>query len=280
MRTILRLLTASTALSALGVGLAPSAWADGGGGAGGTSTAYVDDSGNPTAEATQVSTRPGRSSGAATNCEWRVVIANDTEMGIYDVDGTRLHSDTGRWFEKWCDGQPVMVNGGGAVPENLRSVDPATLAQQARQSVPIPSPAITTSPDADRGLYARMRTWLWVPESWWRGYSATAEAGGVSTTVSATPVRAVWSLGDGGQVVCKGPGVERRQGMSDDETYCSYVYKNASSTQQSGTYTITVTVEFAVTWTSNVGSGGALGGIARSSSRTVKVGEIQAVESQ
>ena len=70
------------------------------------------------------------------------------------------------------------------------------------------------------------------------------------------------------------------EGMSDDETNCSYVYKNASSGQPDGRYTITVTVEFAVTWTSNAGAGGGLAAITRSTSLAVRVGEIEAVKTQ
>lgn len=278
MRSFVRVLIAISGSVLLPVAVATPSLADGGGGAGGTATAYVDETGAPTAEAREVSTSPRRSSRSGSDCEWRVVIADDTEMAMYDDDGNRVYSDTGRWLERWCDGQQVLVGGGYAVPERSRSVSPAALAQEARESIPIPSPPILTSPQADRGLYTRVRTWLWIPKSWWIGYSATAEAGGVSTTVSATPVRAVWSMGDGGQTVCEGPGVEWREGMSDEQTYCSYVYKNASSGQQGGTYTMIVTVEFEVAWTSNISPGGGLARVTRSASRTVEVGEIQAIE--
>ena len=278
MRTLVRLLIAATAVVAAVTVPGLPALADGGGGAGGTATAYVDESGDPTAEARDANDTPARASRSASNCQWVVVIQDDNTQGIYEDDGTRLHSETGRWLGKICDGQQVIVNGAFAIPEPR--TDPAALALEARESVPIPGPPINTSPEADRELYTRVRTWLWLDSNWWHAYTATANAGGVSTTVSATPTRATWVMGDGGSVVCEGPGVVWREGMSDDETYCSYVYKNASSTQESGTYTITVTVEFAVTWTSNVGSGGALGGITRSASRTVRVGEIQAIETQ
>jgi len=278
LRTILRLLIAFL-LPVLANVDAMSASADGGGGAGGTASAYVDNQGNPTAEARQERDAAPPSSPPTDNCEWRVVIQNDQTEPVYAFDGTRLHSDTGRWLAKFCDGVPTIVNGNLTNPEP-NSADPAALALEARRSVPIPGPPINTSPEADRGLYTRMRTWLWLDPSWWRGYTATAQAGGVSTTVSATPTRAIWTMGDGGQTVCQGPGVVWHQGMSDDQTYCSYVYTNSSDGQPGGTYTMTVTVEFAVTWTSNVGGGGALAGITRSTSRVVKVGEIQAIETQ
>lgn len=278
LRQVIRLLTAASVVVTV-LSISSGAAADDEGGAGGTANAYVDDVGNPTAEARDGGSSGGRKvSRARSSCKWRVVLDNDNAFEMYDVDGNRIRSETGRWLEKWCEGRRVLVNGRYAIPERVRSIDPATLAQEARQSVPIPAPPIVTSPEADRGLYTRVRTWLWLDPAWWHPYTATADAGGVSTTVTAKPVRVVWSMGDGGQTVCEGPGVEWRQGMADHETYCSYVYKNSSSGRNGDAYTITVTVEFEVSWTSNVGSGTGLARITRAASRTVRVGEIQAVE--
>lgn len=244
--------------------------------------AYVDESGKPTAEARTIAVSSGRQSrsNSQSNCTWRVVNADDNQFAVYDEDGTRLRSDTGRWLQRVCDDTPVAVNGVFVVPERSRSVDPAAVAQEARQSVTIPEPPISTSPRADRKLYTRVLTWLWVDPGWWRGYTAIADAGGVSTTVVARPVRAVWSMGDGGQVVCDGPGVEWHPGMADNETNCAYSYRHSSAGQSGGTFTMAVTVEFEVGWTSNVGAGGSLARITRSASRTVEVGEIQAIETQ
>lgn len=284
MRAVQRLLTCAL-ISASLLGTSAPAYAESRSGSEGSRSAgaYVDGSGNPTAEARDAGITPGRAvkSGSSSNCTWEVINADDTAVAIYDTDGTRLRSDTGRWLQKTCDGQQVPVNGAFAVPERNRpAVDPAVLAQQARESVAIAAPPISTSPQADRQLYTRVRTWLWVDEGWWRSYSANANAGGVSTTVSARPVRAVWSMGDGGKTICEGPGVAWRPGMADDATDCSYIYKNSSAGQSGGTYTMTVTVEFGVSWSSSIGPGGTLAPITRSVSRPVRVGEIQAIETE
>ncbi len=243
--------------------------------------AYVDGSGNPTAEAADVGIAPGRKVGAepASDCTWHVINADDSAVPMYDVDGAKLQSETGRWLEQICDGQPVRVGGAYAIPERDRPpTDAVALAQKVRQSVAIPTPPISTSPQADRQLFTRVRTWLWVDDGWWRDYSATADAGGVSTTVSARPVRAAWSMGDGGTTTCDGPGRPWRSGLADDATDCSYLYENSSATEPGGTYTMTVTVTFAVSWSSSIGSGGTLAPVTRSVSRPVRVGEIQAIE--
>lgn len=251
------------------------ALADGGGGADGTAGAFVDERGDPTAEVRGV-VRTGRDSGGGreSNCVWRVVIRDDEEFGVYDLDGNRQRSGTGRWFEQVCDGISIR-----SVPEGA-AVDPRELALSAREAVAIPPPPLSTSPSADRELYPQMKTWLWIDREWWVSYSATAEAGGVSATVTATPVRSEWIMGDGGRVVCAGPGVEWRRGMGDDETYCSYTYRRSSAGEAEGTFTLTVTVSFEVAWTSSTGAGGSLGTLTRSSSRPVRVGEVQAINTR
>ncbi len=284
MRSVERLLVAVLASAAL-TSMSSLAFAESRSGSGDSKSAgaYVDGSGNPTAEARNAQVAPGRpvTSGGTSRCTWEVINADDTAVAMYDADGTRLKSETGRWLQKTCDGRQEPVNGAFAVPERNRPpVDPAVLAQQARESVAIPAPPMSTSPQADRQLYTRVRTWLWVDPAWWRSYSATANAGGVSTTVSARPVRAVWSMGDGATVTCDGPGTVWGSGLPDDGTSCSYEYKNSSAGRRDNAYTMTVTVEFAVSWTSTIGSGGTLAPLTRSVSRPVQVGEIQAIETQ
>jgi hypothetical protein len=245
----------------------------------GRSDAYIDDSGNPTAEASTGGSQSGGSAAPPSDCVWQLINEDDQVSAMYDANGNRIYSPTGRWYQKICDGASVEVNGSFAVPESA-PVDPADLAQQARQSVAIPVPPLATSPPADRKLYTRVPTWLWVDADWWRGYSATADAGGVSSTVLARPVRAVWTMGDGGQAVCEGPGTEWRPGMAEEQSTCSYVYKNSSAGQRGDTFEMTVEVEFEVSWTSSIGPGGSLARITRSASQAVQVGEIQAVETQ
>lgn len=245
---------------------------------GGDGGAYVDDGGNPTAVARdETSVGGGGSGGGEDECVWNVVIEDDFEFAIYEVNGTRLYSETGRWLERVCDGEIVAVGDLFIVPEG-GAVDPRALAADALASVPIAIPPIATSPSADDRLYTQVRTWLWLPETWWRGYTATANAGRVSASVTATPVRAEWEAGDGGGTTCRGPGVEWRRGMPDGATNCSYVYRHSSAGEDGDAYTLAVTVWFEVAWTSNTGDGGTLPEISRSASRRVQVGEVQAVE--
>lgn len=244
------------------------------------SDGFIDPVDGPTVEVGDgVSTPGGGGAPGDDDCVWRVAIADDLDMGIFDVDGTQLFSETGRWLERVCNGSVQVINGMGIVPEG-GAVDPAELASEARASIPIGGPGIATSPDADRQTYAQVTTWLWIDGSWWKTYTATATAGRVSATVTATPVSALWSTGDGTTVDCHGPGVEWRRGLDDDDTYCSHVYRQSSAGREGGAYPLEVTVGFEVAWFSNVGPSGTLDGLERSSSRSLRVGEIQAVETE
>lgn len=242
-------------------------------------SAYIDNGGDPTAVATDVSGGGGgRASHDAQPCTWRVLISDDRVVPVYDASGRRLYSTTGRWLNRVCEGDDLLSSlAVGLVPEG-GLVDPAALAEQARRSAHIANPAIHTSPDSGRRLYTQVPTWLWLDDSWWQPITVTVTAGRVTTTLTATPTRATWGTGDGESVICDGPGVAWREGMSDDDTYCKHTYVHSSAGRPNGTYPLTVTIEFSVAWTSNVGAGGALGGLTRSTSTEVEVGEIEAIE--
>ena len=246
--------------------------------------AYVDGDGDPGAYANDDGSFVGRggraSAGDDDGCEWRVFISDDSEVPVFDASGERLFSETGRWFFEYCAGDDLLPFVGGLplVPEG-GPVDPLSLALEARDTVPIGHPAIHTSPDGDGRLYTQVPTWFWVDDTWWQPYTVTVTAGRVTTTLTATPTRAHWDAGDGERVTCEGPGVTWRTGMSDDETYCKHTYRHSSAGRSTGTYPLTVTIEFSIGWTSNVGQTGSLAGVTRTATREVEVGEIQAVES-
>lgn len=244
--------------------------------------AYVDTSGSPTASASDGATTvgAGSSSGGASGtpspCEWFVMVDDDFEFIVYGEDtGEPQHSKTGRWLEYRCPGLgAVMVNGRFLTPEG-GLVDPRQLAVDALASVQVPDPQIRTSP-SDGALFVQVPTWLWIDGGWWHGYEATANAGRVSSTVTARPVSVSWRMGDGTTVSCSGPGVVWQRGTTA-QSMCTHTYRSSSVSSPGGRFEIGATVTFAVSWTSNAAAGGTLAGITRASTASVEVGEIQAV---
>lgn len=245
--------------------------------------AYIDEGGDPTATAVDGTGSSGGGGGGGggggeQQCHWNVVIEDDFQFGIYDVDTLETqHSQTGRWLEYFCEGiGAVDVNGFFLTPEG-GLVDPAALAADALASISIEAPAIRTSPSADGRLYVQIPTWLWLDQTWWQPYQATASAGRVTSTVNARPVSTTWSMGDGGSVRCSGPGRAWKPGLSDEATDCRHTYRHSSAGEAGDAFALEATVTLEVTWTSNTGAGGTLPAIGRTSSLDVEVGEIQAI---
>lgn len=262
--------------------LSRSAGADGRPTAGG----YVDPEGNPTAVAGDgISTSGssgGRGGGNQPPCTpWRVAVEDDFAFAVYDAEtGDRLYSETGRWLTRSClmDTPTGPVEVFDNLPEG-ELVDPEALALEALESVTIPDPTIGMSPPAG-SLVVQVPTWLWLSGDWWRAYEATATAGRVSATVTAEPVETSWSMGDGSTVTCSGPGVAWTPGAPEDATDCSHTYTSTSADAPGGTFGLTVTVSLEVGWSSNSGAGGTFDSISRTAGQAVRVGEIQAVETE
>ena len=251
-----------------------------------TSGAYVDPSGDPTAVAAVGGSGDGSSGGSNGGgsvedpCPWQVVVADDFAFTMYDpITGEPQHSATGRWLGRWCDGDGGLF--GFFVRPEGGLVDPYQLALDALASVSIAPPEIRTSPSEDGSLYVQVPTWLWLQQSWWQPYEATANAGRVSSTVRASPVATSWTLGDGSSVSCRGPGTPWRPGLPEDGSTCTQTYRSSSATSPGGRFHIEATVTIEVSWTTNVpGGGGTLPAMTRTSTVDVEVGEIQAIGTQ
>jgi hypothetical protein len=158
-------------------------------------------------------------------------------------------------------------------------VNPAVLAQQALSKLPLAAPSIEMAPPATSDQLVNVSTWLWIDSEAWQGLSATAAAGPVSATATATPVEVVWNMGDGNQVTCAGPGTPYEPSNPNATTNCSYTWTQSSAGQSDGAYEVTATVYWQVAWTAaGAPGGGNLGQVAGPATRVaVRVAESQAV---
>lgn len=199
----------------------------------------------------------------------------------------RVAADGGGYYWRKCGGQladPIVSTGhlGTYSPAGAPGgppVDPAALAQQALQRTPLPAPAIAMAPGGDIPLLVNLPTFLWIDGAQWRPVSASASAGGVTSTVTAVPKRVVWEMGQGDVVVCNGPGVPYNRNLADDDQppgNCRFTYPASSARSPDRTFTVTATIEYGVTWSaSGAAGGGDLGISRRTSTTTVSVAEIQ-----
>ncbi|MBO0826740.1 MAG: hypothetical protein J2P24_03075 [Streptosporangiales bacterium] len=131
-----------------------------------------------------------------------------------------------------------------------RRVSTAGLAIQATNRLPIPAPAVRTAPPRSKRELVGIPTWFWLDKSQWATRSATASAGGVSSTVTASPYELVLDVGDGSDpFTCRAPWTPYRDG---GHSSCTRAFMH------SGRYTVTATVRWAADWHGSDGNGGTL----------------------
>ena len=181
-------------------------------------------------------------------------------FGCVDASGQMVHSR----LVVYDPGDPFA---GVAAAE--RALDEA----RRRLDLPLPEPALNP-PGAQ---LVGVATWLWV-DGPWQALEATASVGAVSSTVTARPVEAVWSMGDGTTLTCgAGTPYDPTRDARDQDSGCTHVFSRSSSGRPGGSYPVTVTVTYEVGWSASTGVGGTLGTLTRSTSAAVVVQQAQAV---
>lgn len=224
------------------------------------------------------------SEGSATVCTWTIESGYDSTSGEGSDDPitTTIDGIVYVLYSRNCGGRSSVV----WVPQ----LSPSQLAEQASVLVRgrLSSPAMHFAPPSGAGVVS-VPTWIWADRSWWHSVSATAwlptPGGVVWARTTATPVRMTFTTedslraGDGRHsVVCDGPGDEWNESIGDDgESDCSYTYRHASTTRDSGRFDASVAVDWEISWQSNVGVGGRLPGYTTTSSVDVTVRELQAL---
>jgi hypothetical protein len=182
----------------------------------------------------------------------------------------------GAWYRRRCttaDGTIVSAD----IVWRPAVISASALASDAWDVSRIPLPDIHLNPGEKRDQVVNVATWLWVDG--WTPVSASASAGGVTVTVTASPSHVEWDMGDGAVVTCFGPGAAYDEHRPADEqsTDCSHTYTKSSASQPDESYRLEATSFWHVTWTSSNGQAGDLGVVGRTSSIRVRVAEIQAV---
>jgi hypothetical protein len=153
--------------------------------------------------------------------------------------------------------------------------DPRVLAQQAVTQMRLRGVTVGMAPNATPGAVGLvgLPIWLWVvaPDAnTWGPVTKTASAGGYSVSATGKVTQVVWSMGDGGAVACTSPGTPYSDSFGlTPSPDCGYRYA------KQGTYTVTATSYWTITW-SGVGQSGVIRQT-YSSSVMVTIGELQVV---
>ena len=148
---------------------------------------------------------------------------------------------------------PIWVTGAKPAATTVQ-IAPVVVAEQAAKTLGLASAVIEMAPPDGHPQLVNVATWLWVNPSAWHPVTATATAGPVTTTATATPSKVVWDMGDGQSVTCDGPGTAYSPSLPNATPGCSYTWPGP------GSFTVTATVYWSVTWTaSGTPGGGSLG---------------------
>ena len=184
----------------------------------------------------------------------------------------------GGWYVQNCRfGNGIAVSAAMWL-EAGQVADPQALGQEAVSRLRLPAPAIRTNPDSASGVLVQVPVWLWVDGSTWGVRRATASVPGMSVTATATPIRVVWSPGDGSpDVVCEGPGTQWRAG-TDPRTAssCGHTYLSSSAGAPGSRFTLRATVTWSVTWAGG-GQSGSVPPLTTTSSVALPVAQSQAI---
>lgn len=186
----------------------------------------------------------------------------------------------GQWYFRHCfsgtDGTGVGFGALVWLADPPPAISPAVLARIGRAQMDLPAVVVAVNPQANTLVQVPM--WLAVTGGW-QPRSATASVPGVAVTVTATPSKVVWSMGDGGSVTCRGPGDVFRPGTDDPyaaSPTCGFRYRRSSGSVR---FTVTATVSYTVTW-SGGGQAGTLDDLTAAGTTSLHVGESQAIVTQ
>ena len=148
----------------------------------------------------------------------------------------------------------------------------------AVERLKLPSPVIRMSPSKHERQMVGVPSWLWVEAAGWEPVSETAQVPGVSVTATAVPREVVWLMGEGGRVVCGGPGTPYSAAFAPgaESPDCGYTYRRSSLGEPGGTFTVSVALSWDVTWEGG-GESGRGPGMVTVSEVDVTVDEIQAL---
>lgn len=156
---------------------------------------------------------------------------------------------------------------------------PVVVAQQAEKQLDLPSITIDMAPPPASPQLVNVSTWLWLDPTGWKPYTATAAIDGVAATAIATPEKVVWNMGDGNTITCDGPGTPYELSEPNATSHCTYTWTASSDAEPGGTFDVSATTVWQVTWTvAGAAGGGNLGLVAGPAAHVeVKVTESQAI---
>lgn len=139
-------------------------------------------------------------------------------------------------------------------PGSAAGPSPREVAQMAVEKLNLKAIEIGITPETgpDRVGLVGMPVWLWARSPDSRTYgpaTASASAGGITVTATARVHEITWDMGDGTTVECRTAGTPYEASFGKKASPdCGHVYRLSSARESGGTYTVTATSAWVITW--------------------------------
>jgi hypothetical protein len=189
-------------------------------------------------------------------------------------------SEPGAVYRVRCPGDPPNSQRALVWMSDAEAPGPAELGRIAASRLVLPRPQVVVNPPASAPQLVMLPTWLWAEAAWWQvPRSASASVPGVTVTATATPLRVVWSMGDGTTVTCQGPGTPYSADVGDPAAAspdCGHTYTRTSAGEPGGVFDVSATVTWQVSW-SGGGASGQAGPLFSTATVPVTVVEVRSV---
>lgn len=235
----------------------------------------------------------GGDGGGAAKCQWngRAIPCYDDLLGWFNngdgcyyklAEPQPTAPEGQQWYVRTCNGgdlgEQSVVLRDGPPPGYGAPPDPEELARRALASISLLPPRVAVAPRRSKGPgLVGLPVWMWASggASYFGPLHASASDRGVTVEITARVTRIVWTMGDGTEVTCTGPGTPYaadgpRAGRTSPD--CGYDRGYA----RAGTYQVSATTFWTVEWS----GGGESGEIAQSrvsGTVPVQINELQVV---
>jgi hypothetical protein len=212
------------------------------------------------------------------SCRWTQFTGVDPVTGRFTEDAVRRtrNKKSEVLYERLCGTSRTLHWIAEDVPKRVLHV------AEDRASDLIPRLLMQTAPPIDKQVVT-VGTWFWVPRPIWKPITVVASVptsvGPIVVAVTATPTHLIYSPGDGGDsTICEGPGRPWMPHLGDRATTdCMHTYSRPSHVREKGTFPARMSVQWRVTWKSNLGLSGRLPNTRLGIGRTARVLELQAL---
>lgn len=240
--------------------------------------------GNAAASGRGVPTTPASSAPAANVCSYRALSPEEAlAAGLLSPDdggAENLQRGGGTFMLRDCTasggGRVVLWVPNGAdspAPAGAVLVTPAMLAEEARNTLQLPEPAVGVNPDGlnQNPALVNLPTWWWVTNG--EPLTQRTALGGVWAEVTAEAVASTWTTSGGERTECAGLGMAWAPGMRELQPgSCSHTYTRADADERAQ-----LEVVWRVNWIGSGGAGGTLEPLVMTASQAVPVYERHAI---